>query len=272
MRFTNFSSRAVLSFFCALALLVSGCLSSGNSTPALAKCSTESVKGTYVYFGQGSRQGQHGFEDGHPYFETGIEIYDGKGHVENIYSSSETQGTVHDSATYQVDANCAGTVNYASGGSYTIYAHPSGKDFTFMQVAGGDGQAFSGENTRVSESTTPQCSAETLKGSYMYFGQGFVGNLEMVELYLETGFETFDGAGALTNTYADSASRRTHQDSATFKLNPNCVGTVTYASGNVFNIFASPAGDYFTYIQEYDGKQILSGTEKRVSLVPIPRS
>ncbi len=79
------------------------------------------------------------------------------------------------------------------------------------------------------------CSNTTLKGTYSYFGQGVRSpNARDAYIYLETGMESYDGAGNVINTYTSSDNPITSHDTATYIVNDDCQGTMTYASGGLF--------------------------------------
>ena len=111
------------------------------------------------------------------------------------------------------------------------------------------------------------CSNATLKGTYLYSGQG--AQRGQIKAYLETGMETYDGMGKVVNMYSNSESLTTNHDTGTYVVNGNCSGTVKYSSGTVLTIFVNPTGGNFTYIQTNVGDKLLSGEEKRVSTKAI---
>jgi hypothetical protein len=100
-----------------------------------------SLKGHYTYWLQGAD------EAGKAYAEVGQESYDGAGNVKSKISVAGSGKIDDDTATYTVNADCSGTVTYASGGAYTIFVAPSGDSFVFSSAKAGIVQA--GENTRV---------------------------------------------------------------------------------------------------------------------------
>lgn len=259
-------TRLLLSVCLLVPLLIAALNHSTTATAAPTDpntCSLATLKGTYTYFGQGAR-GTNGQADSYPYLEVGIESYNGAGGVTNLYNDSESVGATRDTATYTLGTNCQGVVTYASGASYAIFVDPKGESFTFLQTSPTN-QVYSGENRRVSTDTSPRCSNATLRGTYRYTGQGFVGDLRMWQPYLESGIDTFDGVGKVANMYTDSTARVTARDTATYQVNTDCTGVVTYAHGGAFHIFVDPSGNGFVYVQEAKRDKIFSGEEKRIS-------
>jgi hypothetical protein len=106
-----------------------------------SECSAASLTGHYTYWLQGAD------ESGNAYAEVGQETYDGAGNVTSQLSVAGSGAIEEDTGTYTVNADCSGTVSYASGASYNIFVAPSGDSFVFSSSTAGVVQA--GENTRV---------------------------------------------------------------------------------------------------------------------------
>ena len=106
-----------------------------------SECSVASLSGHYTYWLQGAD------EAGKPYAEVGQETYDGAENVKSKVSASGSGAVEEDTGTYTVNADCSGTVAYASGAAYNIFVAPSGDSFVFSSSVSGVVQA--GENTRV---------------------------------------------------------------------------------------------------------------------------
>ncbi len=253
--------------FCALALMslaLASASASADERGDARRCSNASLKGTYLYSGEGMTLLAVPLPNGYPYFpyiEVGLEIYDGVGNVQNIYSNSQEPGHLSDTATYVVNPNCEGTVTYSSGSVFSIFLGPNGDSFTFIQ-ADDSSRIYSGQQQRVADTTNPRCSNRSLRGTYTYFAQGSDNHLFF---YLQTGMETYDGQGNVKNKYVDSLTRTMNFDTATYEVGANCAGVARYASGDIFNVFASPADDSFVYVQVPNGRSILTGSQQRVS-------
>jgi hypothetical protein len=134
--------------FCALVVI----FVAGYSMEASAQCSDATLIGTYIYSGIGNPTPT----GTSLYLESGMESYDGKGKVHNVYSSNSGTGPVsfgRATAIYNIKSNCTGTVNYGSGEDiYDIFVSPDGSSFTYIKVGGTDTQIDSGTENRVSMS------------------------------------------------------------------------------------------------------------------------
>jgi hypothetical protein len=116
------------------------------SAAAASECSAASLTGHYTYWLQGAD------DAGKAYAEVGQETYDGAGNVKSKVSASGSGAVEEDTGTYSVNADCSGTVSYASGAAYNIFVAPSGDSFVFSSAVEGVVQA--GENTRVDMDAT----------------------------------------------------------------------------------------------------------------------
>ncbi len=116
----------------------------------------------------------------------------------------------------------------------------------------------------------PRCSTASLKGRYLYEVHGDKRFTEGRLPYLEVGEEVYDGAGRATSTRTDSVTRKDSTDTATYTVDADCRGLVTYASGLVQRVFVSPAGEEFTSFEAGAGAQQtgLDGGATRVSTDP----
>jgi hypothetical protein len=111
------------------------------SAAVASECSVATLTGHYTYWLQGAD------EAGAAYAEVGQETYDGAGNVRSQVSVSGNGAIEEDTATYVVNADCSGTVSYASGAAFNIFVAPSGDSFVFSSSVAGVVQV--GENTRV---------------------------------------------------------------------------------------------------------------------------
>ena len=110
--------------------------------PAL-RCSTATLKGTYLYNHVGILQGV-------PYAESGREVYDGQGGIVLTYQGSDGAGGT-ELATYKVSADCIGKASYPDGQKATSFISPDGSRFTYI-ITGAPGSkpsALSGSEVRV---------------------------------------------------------------------------------------------------------------------------
>ncbi len=105
-----------------------------------------------------------------------------------------------------------------------------------------------------------ECSNKSLKGHYTYWLQGADG---AGKAYAEVGQEHYDGLGNVVSKIAVAGSGKIGDDKATYTVNSDCTGTVTYASGSSYIIFVAPDGDSFVFSSSKSGV-IQAGENTRV--------
>ncbi len=115
-------------------------------------CSSKTLKGTYIYQFEGSR------DDGKTLTrEAGMEVYDGEGTMTVIASFNSVPGSVFSfqttQLTYTVNANCTGVLSGKNGPYADIFIAPDGSSFTFLSNVAG--HQISGVETRVSRKAIP---------------------------------------------------------------------------------------------------------------------
>ena len=106
-----------------------------------------------------------------------------------------------------------------------------------------------------------ECSTATVKGHYTYWLQGYDA---AGKPYAEVGQEIFDGKGDVVTKSGVAGSAKVDDNKGTIKINADCTGTVTYASGEMDKIFVAPSGDSFVFSSAKEGL-IQSGEETRVA-------
>ena len=115
------------------------------------------------------------------------------------------------------------------------------------------------------------CSTSTLRGRYQFASAGFViVNGQHVPLAV-AGIDILDGSGNLSSTSTlvvngDIAFKNLVVPNGTYMVNKDCTGTLTLgASGVQLNIFVTPDGSSFYYVQTAPSGNVLAGTIRRVS-------
>ncbi|WP_051766987.1 hypothetical protein [Saccharothrix syringae] len=126
-------------------------LLTASAAPA-PSCSNATLRGTYTFSEDGWTVSGTGTT---PFAFAGVQTYNGNGTGAGIVSSSFngviTPATAN-TATYQVDADCTGTVAYTNSGvtsHFDIYLDPKGDSFTFIETD--PGSVSAGVETRVSK-------------------------------------------------------------------------------------------------------------------------
>jgi hypothetical protein len=237
---------------------------SADPASAPGTCSAATLEGTYNYVVHGLRKQSTSYV---PFVEVGHEIYDGDGNVATVSTSSLRRTTSHETGTYSLHANCRGQATYAAKKTkHQLFADPSGESVYFLIVdnAGTEG-ALGGDETRASSQTRSalKCSKQTLTGTYAYHARG----LKKHKVYVEAGFETYDGRGKLTNAYIDSHSRKLVHTSGTYNIAADCTGDATYAGGDSYHLYAAPDGSTFSWLQTkgVSAIEVFGGLEHQIS-------
>lgn len=124
--------------------------------------------------------------------------------------------------------------------------------------------------TTTASDVAPRCSVASLSGRYLYEIHGNRKFSTGLYPYLEVGEEVYDGQGHVTNAHTTSLDRSELTAKGTYTMDTTCHGVVTYDSGTVLRMVASPAGEEFT-TYDADGKDPqadLDGGATRASTDP----
>jgi hypothetical protein len=106
----------------------------GAEDDSKATCSEATLRGTYLFAYQGVEIKDN---DHVPFATAGYEVYDGKGNVSGIATTSvegEVSRNETFSGTYTVNEDCTGTSTYTDGTHYDEFIAPDGSMFTFVQT------------------------------------------------------------------------------------------------------------------------------------------
>ena len=226
-------------------------------------CSNEVLKGTYGYIVNGLTKQGNVLKD---YVEVGFDIFDGKGNMVSFNANNLDRASYRSHATYDIDASCQGTVTYPNGGSFSMFVPVSGDDFYYLSVGDTPVESFGGRERRLTKMSDTGCSNSSLKGVYSYAGKG----VKRAVMWIETGFEYFDGQGNVFNMYTNNITKQTEYAQGTYSVDTNCLGTTTYPDDTVgtaerYVMFVAPTGNEFSWMQ-IDGIQLygfLAGTDIR---------
>lgn len=118
-------------------------------TPAQnPRCSTRTLKGTYIYSHIGYRKGVQ-------YIESGQDVFDGQGMHWNTFTDA-TGKTITTTGTYSVGKNCIGRTSYAdTGDSYAIYVDPRGTELRYALITTASDSLGVGNMQRVGREVNP---------------------------------------------------------------------------------------------------------------------
>lgn len=114
---------------------------------------------------------------------------------------------------------------------------------------------------------SPTCNIGTLKGTYLFEGNGSSVSGTATTPTAFAGSERFNGAGAVTGFSTFISGSTIFPRSAftgTYTLTAGCTGTLTIGTTVHFDIYVAPSGDSFTYV-ETDPGSVSAATETRVS-------
>lgn len=111
------------------------------------------------------------------------------------------------------------------------------------------------------------CDLATLKGTYLFEGNGASVSGTTTTPTAFAGSEHFNGAGAVTGSSTFSSGGTIFPRSpftGTYTLTADCTGTLTIGTTLHFDIYVAPSGNKFTYVQTDPGS-VSAATETRVS-------
>lgn len=197
------------------------------------RCSNGSLLGTYLFEYAALPAGSDPYD-----IAVGFRYFDGRGVGRLIYTTSEGENRT-ERFRYNVERDCTGTVNYSGGStSEQMFVHPRGVNIAWIDTR--PGFVAVGQDWRSSTRAPGRCSNATLKGTYSYTNRGSTGGF--AGRFAEAGLEVFDGKGRLMNRYTDSNGEQ-GVVTGTYRIGANCIGRVTYETGEDYRIYVGPTGD-----------------------------
>ena len=110
-----------------------------------------------------------------------------------------------------------------------------------------------------------KCSEATLDGRYLFAYDGYEikGNKKVP--FAVAGYEVYDGNGhvkGVASTSVNGKITRKEPFSGTYTVKADCTGTVTYKDGTRYDLFITPDGSTYTFLQSNPGV-VVSGVEQR---------
>jgi hypothetical protein len=197
-------------------------------------CSNRSLLGTYLFEYLAAPAGSDPID-----ISVGFRYFDGQGAGRLFYTGLDGRDRT-ERFRYNVERDCTGTVAYRSGTtSETMFVHPEGINVAWIDTR--PGFVAAGHDWRSSKRAPGQCSNATLRGTYSYISRGGTGT-GPASRFAEAGLESFDGTGGLWNRYTDSNGEDAVV-SGTYRIGANCIGRVTYETGEDYRIYIGPTGD-----------------------------
>jgi hypothetical protein len=263
-------SSARLGALATLLLASSGC--SDGSSEAQTGCSVGSLKGAYIYAQDGFNVAGEMASQRTPFAQSGREVFDGNGAMSGVGTGNYNGevARVSYSGTYTIDADCSGAVTFTDGqgvvSHYDIFLENGGAEFGFVQT---DANVVTAAFQRRRASSDKPCSLASLKGNYVYAGDGFVvageGSTQRSP-FATAGREVYGGDGSISGSDTTSTNgvieRTTY--TATYTVNSDCTGTYAYDEDpdNPYELFLDPSGEEFAYVATAPNR-VAAGYERR---------
>jgi len=110
------------------------------------------------------------------------------------------------------------------------------------------------------------CGAATLRGTYLFQGNGWSLSSGTAKPVAFAGADHFDGAGHIRGNSTASINGVISRSAftGTYRLARNCTGTFTIGTTLHFDLYPSPGGSAFTYI-ETDRGSVSAATGQRAT-------
>jgi len=253
-----------------LLLTTAGC--DGSDSQAQSGCSVGSLRGAYIYAQDGFTIAGEMASQRTPFAQAGRETFNGDGTMSGVATANFNGALVRltYSGTYTVQPNCTGAVTFTDGDGavshYDIAIEDGGAEFGFVQT---DANVVTAAFERRRTASQASCSLVTLKGNYVYAGDGFDvagdGSTQRTP-FATAGREVYAGDGTLSGTDTTStngvAARTTY--TSTYTVNADCTGTYVYNTDptNPYDLFVDPSGAEFAYVAA-GANRVAAGYERR---------
>jgi hypothetical protein len=261
---------ARLAILAGVLLTTAGC--DGGHSDAQSGCSVATLRGAYLYAQDGFTIAGETASQRTPFAQAGREIFNGDGTMSGVATANFNGGVVRVTytGTYTVEADCTGAVTFTDGDGvvshYDIAIEDGGAEFGFVQT---DANVVTAAFERRRTASQGACSLVTLKGNYVYAGDGFdvagAGSTDRTP-FATAGREVYAGNGTLSGIDTTStngvAARTTY--TATYTVNADCSGTYAYDSDptNPYELFVDPSGAEFAYVAA-GANRVAAGYERR---------
>jgi hypothetical protein len=253
-----------------LLLASSGC--ENSSSDAQTGCSVASLKGAYIYAQDGFLVAGETASQRTPFAQSGRELFNGDGTMSGI-ATGNYNGVVARltySGAYTVAADCSGAVVFTDTDGvvshYDIALEDGGAEFGFVQT---DANVVTAAFERRRTSSDQACSQATLKGNYVYAGDGFVvagGGSTQRSPFATAGREVYGGDGTISGNDTTSTNgvieRTTY--TAHYTVNADCTATYAYDDDpdNPYELFLDASGEELAYVATAPNR-VAAGYQRR---------
>ena len=253
-------------------LLLGGAGCGGSNSEAQSGCSVGTLRGAYIYAQDGFTIAGDTADQRTPFAQAGRELFNGDGTMSGI-ATANFNGAVAQvtyTGTYTVEANCTGTVTFTDDKSvvshYDIAIENGGAEFGFVQT---DANIVTAAFERRRTASQAACSQATLKGDYIYAGDGFDipgdGSTQRTP-FATAGREVYGGDGTISGIDTTSTNGVTARSTYTssYTIDADCRATYTYTTDptNPYELFVDSGGAEFAYVAT-GAKRVAAGYERR---------
>jgi hypothetical protein len=261
---------AMATIFTGFLVTLAGC--DGDHSEAQSGCSVGTLRGAYIYAQDGFNIAGDLASQRTPFAQAGREIFNGDGTMSGVATANFNGDVVHMTyaGTYTVEPDCTGAVTFSDGDGgmfhYDIAIEDGGAEFGFVQT---DANVVTAAFERRRTTSQAPCSLATLKGNYVYAGDGFdlaePGSTQRTP-FATAGREMYGGDGTISGIDTTStngvAAHSTY--TASYTVNTDCGATYTYDTDptNPYELFVDASGAEFAYVAT-SPKRVAAGYERR---------
>jgi len=218
-------------------------------------CSNATLNGTYGALIKGTAGGL-------PFAQLDIVTADGNGNLSgtgtSAYNGAITQG-IPLSATYSIDSSCSATVSFSNGATQNAVITRDGEEVQFIRTDDPSAQV-TGDAKRVDKE---KCTDTALNGNFGATLGGEVGGLPYVALDSVTAGG--DGAFSGTGTVSFNGAITDVSFTATYLVNPDCSGSVSFNTGATQNIVIVGRGSQVLILKTDNPNAVVTGVATNLS-------
>jgi hypothetical protein len=232
--------------------LVAAVLTLAVSATQAKNCSNATLNGTYGALIRGTASAL-------PFAALDIVTADGKGMFSGtgtIAYNGVISQNVPISANYSIQSDCSGQASFSNGTTQTLVISEDGEEVQFIRTDNLNDQV-TGDARRTDEK---KCSNRSLRGNLGASLGGDAAGLPFVALDLVDA----DGAGNLTGQGTVSYNGSISQVSftATYSVNSDCSGSITFDTGTTQNFVVVGKGSEVRFIRTDLATAVVTGIAK----------
>jgi hypothetical protein len=113
-----------------------------------------------------------------------------------------------------------------------------------------------------------KCSEATLHGTYLFAEDGFFLTGNDQDPFALAGYEVYNGNGKVRGVVSENLGgevSRKERFTATYTVEADCTGTLTFAGDAQYDLFVAPDGSIFTLVQVKPSEFVTSSFELRAT-------